>query len=176
MKALDKISSLLVKLANVLAVISFTASTFLITINIFHRHIISTFLRKVSENNFLESVYLSLNELFGTLSVISDEIPGLLLVWITFSGCFLSFVKNKHINFDLISKNIEKKYKLFPKVMRGVLLITFMIIVYYSLKMIFISGRTFIETLDVEQGWFMLILPLAFLSMSFKIIAEFLKN
>lgn len=176
MQALDKISSLLVKVANVLAVISFTASTFLITINIFHRHVISTFLRKISEDNFLESTYLYLNELFGTLSVISDEIPGLLLVWITFSGCYLSYVKHRHISFDLFSKNIEKKFKNFPKIMNGTLLITFAIIVYYSSKMIFISGRTFIETLDVQQGWFMLILPLAFFSMCIKIVSDLIKK
>jgi len=174
--ALDKISSLLVKVANVLAVISFTASTFLITINIFHRHVVSTFLRKISEDNFLESTYLYLNELFGTLSVISDEIPGLLLVWITFSGCYLSYVKHRHISFDLFSKNIEKKFKNFPKIMNGTLLITFAIIVYYSSKMIFISGKTFIETLDVQQGWFMLILPLAFLSMCIKIVSDLIKK
>jgi len=176
LQALDKISSLLVKVANVLAVISFTASTFLITINIFHRHVISTFLRKISEDNFLESTYLYLNELFGTLSVISDEIPGLLLVWITFSGCYLSYVKHRHISFDLFSKNIEKKFKNFPKIMNGTLLITFAIIVYYSSKMIFISGRTFIETLDVQQGWFMLILPLAFFSMCIKIVSDLIKK
>lgn len=176
MQALDKISSLLVKVANVLAVISFTASTFLITINIFHRHVVSTFLRKISEDNFLESTYLYLNELFGTLSVISDEIPGLLLVWITFSGCYLSYVKHRHISFDLFSKNIEKKFKNFPKIMNGTLLITFAIIVYYSSKMIFISGKTFIETLDVQQGWFMLILPLAFLSMCIKIVSDLIKK
>jgi len=176
LQALDKISSLLVKVANVLAVISFTASTFLITINIFHRHVVSTFLRKISEDNFLESTYLYLNELFGTLSVISDEIPGLLLVWITFSGCYLSYVKHRHISFDLFSKNIEKKFKNFPKIMNGTLLITFAIIVYYSSKMIFISGKTFIETLDVQQGWFMLILPLAFLSMCIKIVSDLIKK
>ena len=176
MLALDKISSLLVKVANVLAVISFTASTFLITINIFHRHVISTLLRKISEDNFLESTYLYLNELFGTLSVISDEIPGLLLVWITFSGCYLSYVKHRHISFDLFSKNIEKKFKVFPKVIKGTLFITFAIIVYYSSKMILISGRTFIETLDIQQGWFMIILPLAFASMCIKIISDFIKK
>ena len=176
MQALNKTNSLLVKLANVLAVISFTASTFLITINIFHRHVISGFLRKVSENNFLESFYLSLNDLFGTLSVVSDEIPGLLLVWITFSGCYLSFVKNQHINFDLISMKLEKRYNYFSKFIKIILLFIFIIITFFSIKMISISGKTYIETLDIEQGWFMIILPIAFISMSLKIISDFFKN
>ena len=144
------------------AVLAFAVSSLLICINVVNRYLILGFLRTTAgEYDWLQPVYLFLREAFGSVSVTADEVPGLLLVWVAFLGAYLTMRRNGHISFDLLAESLSAPLRRTVAVFNSVLIAGFLLVLLWqSIRMIRVSGRTEIETAEIAQGWFMLILPL----------------
>ena len=142
--------------------------------SVFYRYIIIDFLGIYLENyTFAIVLYDFFTESLDTLSATTDEIPGYFLVWISFLGAYLAERDNLHIKFDLLVENLPDFSKnIFRLIPSFISLIFFSIFLYFSIKMIDIDGWTYIETIDIPQGVFMMIFPIA----SFLLIIGLLVN
>ena len=142
--------------------------------SVFYRYIIIDFLGIYLENyTFAIVLYDFFTESLDTLSATTDEIPGYFLVWISFLGAYLAERDNLHIKFDLLVENLPDFFKnIFRLIPSFISLIFFSIFLYFSIKMINIDGWTYIETIDIPQGVFMMIFPIA----SFLLIIGLLVN
>jgi len=91
-----------------------------------------------------------------------EEIAGYLLVWISFIGAYLALRREGHLSFELLLDRLPQKSGFWIRVSIEVLLILFFgMILVLSVKLISVVGATHIETADIPQGLFMLILPIA---------------
>lgn len=151
------------KIVEATAVLAFAVSSLLILLNVFNRYVIFDWMRNLAKTwPDFDPVYLFFRDVLGSWSVMADEVPGLLLVWIAFLGAYLMMRNNGHIAFDMIIEAIPGKFSRTLKLLNFLLLGGFMIILLWqSVRMIQVSGRTEIETAEIAQGWFMIILPLA---------------
>ena len=170
-------TSLLKKLDKVVLILASTVllcATFMLIFAVFYRYVIIDFFGIYLEDfAFAIFIYDLATEYFDTLSATTDEIPGYLLVWLSFLGAYLAERENLHIKFDLFVESLPFKLKNFLQMIPNILsLIFFVILFYFSILMIDIDGATYIETIDIPQGFFMLIFPFA----SFLIIIALLIN
>ncbi|MGB7184366.1 MAG: TRAP transporter small permease subunit, partial [Burkholderiaceae bacterium] len=102
-----KLIRLLDRIIEVAAVFAFAVSSILIGINVFNRYVISGGLRNLAKQfESLQPLYLICREWFGSISVLADEVPGLLLVWIAFLGAYLAMRRDGHIAFDLLARRV----------------------------------------------------------------------
>ena len=102
-----------------------------------------------------------------------EEIAGYLLVWISFIGAYLALRREGHLSFDLILNRLPERVGFWIRIAIEVLLILFFGMIFVlSIKLISVVGATQIETADIPQGIFMLVLPVA----SFGIIMGCLVN
>ena len=91
-----------------------------------------------------------------------EEIAGYLLVWISFIGAYLALRREGHLSFELLLDRLPQKSGFWIRVSIEVLLILFFgMILVLSVKLISVVGATHIETADIPQGLFMLVLPIA---------------
>lgn len=151
------------RLVEAVAACLFAASTLLICINVFYRYVILDWLRHAAASfEFLDPLYRSLVDIFGTLSVTADEVPGLLLVWIAFLGAYLAMRERGHISFDLVVDALPPAPARIVRTVIMAMILGFLAIVFWhSVRMIRVSGRTEIETAEIAQGWFMAAIPIA---------------
>ena len=154
---------LLDRLVEGMAVLAFALSSLLICINVVNRYLVLGLLRTLAgDYPWLQPFYLSVREVFGSVSVTADEVPGLLLVWVAFLGAYLTMRRNGHISFDLLAEALPAPLRKAVALLNAVLITGFLLVLFWqSVRMIRVSGRTEIETAEIAQGWFMLILPLA---------------
>ncbi len=138
-------------------------ATIMLIFAVFYRYVIIDFFGIYLENfTFANTIYKFITTYFDTLSATTDEIPGYLLVWLSFLGAYLSERENLHIKFDLfVDKLPFKLKKLFEIISNIMLVVFFTILLYFSILMINIDGSTYIETIDIPQGIFMIIFPLS---------------
>ena len=151
------------KFIEVAAVLAFAASSLLILLNVVNRYVVSGLMRNLSKSyeNF-GPIYLFFREHLGSLSVMADEVPGLLLVWIAFLGAYLVLRSGGHIGFDMIVDSLSDRGRRLLTIINAMLFGGFLVVVLaQSVRLITLSGQTEIETAEIAQGWFMLILPLA---------------
>ena len=156
------------------AVAIFAASTLFICINVANRYLVLGAMRNLSrEFEWLKPTYLLVRELFGSVSVMADEVPGFLLVWIAFLGAYLAMRKDGHIAFDLLAKKTGAAGQRALQFLNAVLICGFLgLLLWQSIRMISVSGRTEIETAEIAQGWFMSILPIAAVLMIIAVVAR----
>ncbi len=156
LKKLDKIILIL----SSLILISATA---MLIFSVFYRYIIIDFLGIYLEDVvFANTLYEFFTENLDTLSATTDEIPGYFLVWISFLGAYLAERDNLHIKFDLLVESLPNFFKnIFQMIPNFMSVVFFSILFYFSIKMIDIDGATYIETIDIPQGIFMMIFPIA---------------
>jgi TRAP-type C4-dicarboxylate transport system permease small subunit len=145
------------------AVLAFAASSLMILINVVNRYFVLGAMRNLAKSfEWLHPTYLTFREAFGSISVMADEVPGYLLVWIAFLGAYLAMRQQGHISFDLLADRVVGKWRSALHLFNGALIGGFLcILLWQSIRMIRVSGGTEIETAEIAQGWFMLILPLA---------------
>lgn len=151
------------KVILILASFILLSATFMLIFAVMYRYIIIDFFGIYLEDYaFANSLYEFFMTYFDTLSATTDEIPGYLLVWLSFLGAYLAERENLHIKFDLfvesLPNNLKNIFQMIPNIMS---VIFFSTLFYFSIQMIIIDGETFIETIDIEQGYFMMIFPLA---------------
>ena len=145
------------------ATLCFAASTLLICANVFYRYVVLDWLRNGAKMwDGLAPVYRALDQVFGALSITADEVPGLLLVWIAFLGAYQAMRREGHISFDLLVERAPARLgRLLRSAVHLAMLGFLVLLLWQSVRMIRVSGATEIETAEIAQGWFMLILPIA---------------
>jgi len=106
-----------------------------------------------------------------------EEIAGYLLVWISFIGAYLALRREGHLSFDLLLNRLPQKAGFWIKVSIEVLLILFFGMIFVlSVKLISVVGATHIETADIPQGIFMLVLPIASISIMLGCLIDLQKH
>ena len=151
------------KVVQAVAVFCLVVSTAMICANVFYRYVVLDWLRSLSvELQSLVPLFDLLNGFFGSISVTADEVPGLLLVWIAFLGAYMALRSGGHIAFDLVVERLPAKPQAIMRHATDVAILIFLALLFFqSLRMIRVDGATEIETAEIAQGWFMLIMPLA---------------
>ena len=92
----------------------------------------------------------------------ADEIPGYLLVWITFLGAYLAFRSGSHIAFDLLVTKLPPVPRKILQIGVDLLLIAFLCaLLWLSWKMVAVVGHRYIETASIPRWIFMMVLPIS---------------
>lgn len=166
---------LLDKTAEALAVIAFALSSAFIFLNVLNRYIVLGFFRNLAkEHENLRPLYFSVRDLLSNIVVTADEVPGLLLVWVAFLGAYIAMRQEGHIAFTLFLEKLPPRARHIVTGINTLLISAFLILVFFqSIRMIKVSGRTEIETAEIAQGWFMLILPIAAVLLLLAVIQRF---
>lgn len=154
---------LLDRIVEGVAVLAFATSSLLICINVFNRYVVLGGFRTLSKwFEPLTPVYLTIRNALGDISVMADEVPGYLLVWLSFLGAYIALRRGGHISFDLLVESLRPRLGVWVRRITTAMIAGFLImLLWQSIRMIRVSGRTEIETAEIAQGWFMLILPMA---------------
>ena len=151
------------RLVEAVAVLCLVVSTAMICANVFYRYVVLGWLREGAQTvEWLVPVFDALNNIFGTLSVSADEVPGYLLVWIAFLGAYLALRRDGHIAFDLFLNALPPRGRwVLRSVIDGAVLGFLAVLLWEAIRMIRVDGATEIETAEIAQGWFMAIMPIA---------------
>ena len=151
------------RVVQALAVLCLVVSTTMVCANVFYRYVVLDWLRSLTEElPSLLPLFDVLNDFFGAISVTADEVPGLLLVWIAFLGAYMALRQGGHIAFDLLVERLPSKPQALLRHATDIAILIFLGLLFMqSLRMIRVDGATEIETAEIAQGWFMLIMPLA---------------
>ena len=166
------------KLAEVLAVLAFAVSSAFVFLNVLNRYLILGFFRDIAkEYENLRPAYFAVRDVLSNIVVTADEVPGLLLVWVAFLGAYVAMRQEGHIAFTLVLEKLPQRFSVFVKSINTILISGFLLLVLWqSIRMIRVSGRTEIETAAIAQGWFMLILPIAAVLLLVAILHRFLTD
>lgn len=145
------------------AALVLVASTALICCNVFYRYVVLGWLRSLGERlDWADRLYRALDSWLGAVSVTADEVPGYLLVWLTFLGAYLAARQGGHIAFDvMVDKLPDRARRIAKGLVEGAIIAFLMVLLVQSLRMIRVDGATEIETAAIAQGWFMAILPIS---------------
>ena len=151
------------RLVEGIAVFAFAVSSIFICINVINRYVVLGAMRELSRTyESLMPVYLFFREWLGAISVTADEVPGFLLVWVAFLGAYLALRREGHISFDLLIDALPPRGRKAVIALNMTLMGLFLsVLLGHSIRMIRVAGRTEIETAEIAQGWFMLIMPIA---------------
>jgi len=151
------------KLAEVLAVIAFAMSSAFIFLNVLNRYLVLGIFRDIAKSHEnMRPAYYAVRDLLSNIVVTADEVPGLLLVWVAFLGAYVAMRQEGHIAFTLLLEKLPHRARTIVNSINTLLISGFLVLVLWqSIRMIRVSGRTEIETAELAQGWFMLILPVA---------------
>ena len=156
------------------AVLAFAASSLLICINVFNRYAVLGGMRTIAKSaDWLTPTYITVRNALGDISVMADEVPGYLLVWVSFLGAYLAMRRSGHISVDLLTHRLTGVTRMFVLGLNAVLIAGFLLLLLWqSVRMIRVSGRTEIETAEIAQGWFMAILPVAAVLLLVALLAQ----
>ena len=165
---MKKIIRLVDTIVEVLAVCALVCAASMIIINVLNRYVIQGWIRNSSD-----WLYEKTDGLLSPISATADEVPGLLLVWIAFLGAYLAYRKEGHISFDMLVDSLPEKIKRFVITATESTIMAFLLILLYqSIRMMMVDGETEIETAEIAQGWFMLIIPLSAALLCFAILID----
>ncbi len=151
------------RLVEGIAVFAFAVSSIFICINVINRYLVLGAMRELSRKfEDFTPIYLFFREWLGAISVTADEVPGFLLVWVAFLGAYLALRREGHISFDLLVDALPPIGRKVVMALNMALMGIFLsVLLGHSIRMIRVAGRTEIETAEIAQGWFMLIMPIA---------------
>lgn len=149
------------KAMEAVAALCLAASVALVCANVFHRYVVLDWLRNgAGHYDLLQWVYRPMDAVFGSVSVTADEIPGYLLVWISFLGAYLTLRRGGHIRFGVLVGKLPPGPRRRLEVAGGLFTAGFWgLVLWQSVRMMRIDGATEIETVNLAQGWFMAVLP-----------------
>ncbi len=151
------------KVFGALAAVFVAASASAICLNVFYRYVVLGWLRNGAEAwPWLAGPYHLLDGLLAPVSVTADEVPGFMLVWIAFLGAYLALRQDRHISFGLLVERLPPRPRAIVRAaVDGAVLFFFAMLFWLSIRMIGFDGAREIETAEIPQGAFMLVLPLA---------------
>lgn len=150
------------KIVEAVAIAAFVSSSLFICINVLNRYLVLGLMRNIARDaEWLRPGYLFVRDVFGSISVTADEVPGLLLVWVAFLGAYLTMRRGGHISFDMLAEALAPRVRTIVSLLNSILIGGFLLVLLWnSILMIRIAGGTEIETAEIAQGWFMAILPI----------------
>ncbi|MFS4580706.1 TRAP transporter small permease [Phaeobacter sp. C3_T13_0] len=166
------------RIAEALAVLTFTVSLASIFLNALNRYLVLGLLRDwAKENESFRPTYFVIRDALGSIVVTADEVPGLWLVRVAFLGAYIARRKEGHIAFDMFVDALSQKRRRFDEELNTVIIAGFRVLLFWpSIRMIRVSGATEIETAEIFLGWFMLILPIAAILQCTAALSWFLKQ
>lgn len=168
------------RLVAALSALTLLVSLTSIVLNVFYRYAILDGFRLLASHlqwQWLTTAFHLTQGVMAPIIVTTDEIPGYLLVWLSFLGAYLAVRHEKHIGFDLWVASFSPFWrKITRQGVDVVILLFFVGLAYFSLQMIQIDGTVDIETAEIAQGWFMAILPLASVLLVIGYAANILKR
>ena len=146
--------------------------------NILHRYVVLGWLATWAEHAAWVAPASEFAErLFSPISAVSGEVPGYFLVWISFFGAYLMQRQSGHICFDMLVKFFPP---LAQKILRvttdSLLLVLFSLLFVQSVRMIWVDGSTEIESAEIAQGWFMVVLPATGLLLAACVVKAMMDN
>lgn len=156
------------KIAEAAAAVSLLLSLAMICANVIYRYLISAWMQR---GGYFGAGFLQ--DTFATIAAIAGEVPGYLLIWIAFFGAYLVQRRRGHICFDML-------FNMLPQRIRTVLGYAidfslfglFAVLLVQSVRMILVDGATEIETVELAQGWFMLVLPISSVLLAVAIVVR----
>jgi len=156
-----------------LAALCLAASALMIFANVIHRYVVLGWMRDFAEHaEWFAPVFDFLGQLFLPAAAAAGEVPGYLLVWISFLGAFLAQRNDIHIRFegvtDMLPAPVRNKLRTAVYCM---LVALFFLLLFQSIRMIRVNGETEIESAEIAEGWFMLVIPIT----ACLLIAAFIK-
>lgn len=162
----------------ILAGSTLVIATSMVLINVLNRYVVLGWLRTNSENSDIYAWFYNVfDSLLSPISATADEVPGLLLIWIAFLGAYLAYRKGGHISFDMLVDKLPSKIRhLIITLTESTIMIFLLLLFYQSIRMIMVDGETEIETAEITQGWFMLIIPLSAFLMVFALVIDIVKR
>ena len=151
------------KLVEAAAALCLAVSALMICVNVFRRYVVLGWLRELAEQwQWLLPVFAFVDGFFAPIGAVADEVPGLLLVWISFLGAYLVQRRDGHIRFGMLVDALPVRVRTGIGMAVDLALLAFFVLVFVqSLRMIWIDGATEIETADIMQGWFMTVIPIS---------------
>ena len=166
------------KIAEALGVLAFLVSSAFIFLNVLNRYLILGIFRDYAKDyESLRPFYFAIRDLLGGIVVTADEVPGLLLVWVAFLGAYIAMRQEGHIAFDLLLTKLNRKVRRIVIGINSILIIGFLcLLVWQSIRMIWVAGATEIETAEIARGWFMLILPISAVLLILAVLHRFLSE
>lgn len=143
------------------AALCLAASAFIIFANVLYRYVVLGWMRRFAEHaDWFAPISNYLELLFLPAAAAAGEFPGYLLIWISFLGAFLAQRQDLHIRFegatDMLPVAVQKPLRI---AVQGMLIVMFAMLFFQSVRMIGVDGTTEIESAEIAQGWFMLVLP-----------------
>ncbi len=166
------------KVFGALAALFVAASAGAICLNVFYRYVVLGWLRNGAEAwPWLGPIYRLLDGLLAPVSVTADEVPGFMLVWIAFLGAYLALRQDQHISFGLLVDKMPPRLRAIVRAaVDGVVLFFFAMLFWLSIRMIGFDGAREIETAEIPQGAFMIVLPLAAGAIMLAMVLRILKR
>jgi TRAP-type C4-dicarboxylate transport system permease small subunit len=150
------------KVFGALAAFFVAASVGAICLNVFYRYVVLGWLRSGAEAwPWLAGPYRLIDGLLAPVSVTADEVPGFMLVWIAFLGAYLALRQGRHISFGLLVERLPPWPRAIVRAaVDGAVLFFFAMLLWLSIRMIGFDGGREIETAEIPQGVFMMVLPM----------------
>ena len=151
------------KFTEAAAALCLAVSALMICANVFRRYVILGWMSALAERFERAAPMAAFFErAFAPIGAVADEVPGLLLVWISFLGAYLVQRRAEHIRFEVLTDMLPARAKAAVAVAVNFALLGFFgLLLAQSLRMIWVDGTTEIETADIAQGWFMAVLPIS---------------
>ena len=161
------------KLAEAAAALCLAASALMICANVFHRYVVLGWLDALAERaEWTAPVAAFFKGALAPIGAVADEVPGLLLVWISFLGAHVVQRRGGHIRFEVLTDSLPPRAKFAVALaVNFALLAFFALLLAQSLRMIWIDGATEIETASIAQGWFMSVMPVSAALLAVAVVA-----
>jgi len=166
------------RIIEILAASALVVAASMILINVFNRYVVLGWLRTSSETSDVSAWFYGVaDSLLSPISATADEVPGLLLIWIAFLGAYLAYRKGGHISFDMFVDMLPPLLKrLVITATESTIMAFLLMLLYQSIRMMMVDGETEIETAEIAQGWFMLIIPLSAGLMAFALVIDIVER
>lgn len=169
---MERVTRLVDKTIEILAAAALIVAAAMILINVLNRYVVQGWIRGSSD-----WLYGIVDGFLSPISATADEVPGLLLVWIAFLGAYLAYRREGHISFDMFVDMLSPRAKrIVITLTESTILIFLIILLFQSIRMMIVDGETEIETAEIAQGWFMLIIPLSAALLSFALLLDITKR
>ncbi len=151
------------RIVEAVAITAFAVSSLFIFLNVLNRYLVLGAFRNLARDyESLRPAYSAVRGALGDIVVTADEVPGYLLAWIAFLGAYLAMRREGHIAFDMLVEALSPVWRKRVAILNAALIGGFLaMLLWQSIRMIRVAGRTEIETAEIAQGWFMLIIPIA---------------
>ena len=149
------------KIFQIVAVLCFSIATVLLMTNVITRYVVMDWLRVLADNSeFFGVIFDAIAMPMMSISGLADEIPGYLLIWISLLGGMMVHQNDGHIAYDGMMERFKALEMPVYFIGRGLMVLFFATLTVQSIRMIMVGGDSFLETIEIPVGYFMVIIPI----------------